>query len=284
MTRTFEDKPATRTRVPILLGLAGPSGSGKTCSALRLATGMQKVTGGEIFVIDTESKRSLHYAGNQFRFRHLEFGAPFSPLDYLAAIEHCVGKGASVVIVDSMSHEHEGPGGVLEMHDTETKRIAKAWNCSLEKAQFAAWAKPKSERQRLINTILQLGVNAIFCFRAKEKTKPEEKKLVNLGWMPICGDNLIYEMTASLLLPAGSKGNPVLKSTMQGEQQWIKIPRQCERMFGGQLNEKAGEALARWGAGETATPTIEDATSSSPVASDSEDTDAAPTREPGQEG
>jgi hypothetical protein len=259
MTRTFEDKPAVRTRVPILLGLAGPSGSGKTCSALRLATGMQKVCGGEIYVIDTESKRALHYAGGQFKFRHLEFGAPFSPLDYLAAIEHCVKKGATTVIVDSMSHEHEGPGGVLDMHEQEAQRLSQAWKCPLDKTQFAAWAKPKSDRQRLINTILQLGVNTVFCFRAKEKTKPDGKNLVELGWMPICGDNLIYEMTASLLLPAGSKGKPVISATRQGEQQWIKIPKQCEKMFGGQqLNEKIGEALARWGAGESETPPIVD--------------------------
>jgi len=258
MTRTFEDKPAVRTRVPILIGLAGPSGSGKTCSALRMATGMQKICGGETYVIDTESKRALHYAGKQFKFRHIEFGAPFSPLDYLAAIEHCVKKGASTVIVDSMSHEHEGPGGVLDMHEQEAQRITKAWQCGLEKAQFAAWAKPKGDRQRLINTILQLGVNTIFCFRAKEKTKPEGKKLIEMGWMPICGDNLIYEMTASLLLPAGSKGRPALSVSRQGEQQWIKIPKQCEGMFNCQLNEKTGEALARWGAGEAETPTIED--------------------------
>jgi hypothetical protein len=290
MTRTFEDKPALRTRVPILLGLAGPSNSGKTCSALRIASGMQKIVGGDIYVIDTESKRSLHYAGKQFKFRHIEFGAPFSPLDYLAAIEHCVKKGASSVIVDSMSHEHEGPGGVLDMHEQEAQRIAKAWNCSLDKAQFAAWAKPKADRQRLINTILQLGVNTIFCFRAKEKVKPNpdkasKERLLELGWMPICGDNLIFEMTASLLLPAGSKGRPVLRSSMQGEQQWIKIPRQCEGMFGGQLSEKTGEALALWGEGKTDTPVISDSPTELPSDQASEhstDPPAQQTREPGE--
>lgn len=245
---------------------------------------MQKVVGGEIFVIDTESNRSLHYAGGQFKFQHLPFNAPFAPLDYLAAIEHCVSNKATTVIVDSMSHEHEGPGGVLDMHDQETKRIAAAWKCPLEKAQFAAWAKPKSDRQRLINTILQLGVNTIFCFRAKEKTKPNpdksaREKLIGLGWMPICGDNLIYEMTASLLLPAGSKGHPMTKGQRPGEQEWIKVPRQCEGMFSGQLNEKVGEGLARWGAGESETLTIVDTPRPEP-----EPVGEPDFREPGQEG
>lgn len=260
--RTFEHRKATRGRIPTLLGLGGPSGSGKTCSALRLATGMRSVIGGEIFVIDTESDRSLHYAKN-FDFQHIQFTAPFAPLDYLAAIEHCVRNKASVVIVDSMSHEHDGPGGVLEMHDQETKRISKAWGCSIDKAQFSAWAKPKADRQRLISTILQLGVNAIFCFRAKEKVKPNpdknsKDKILDMGWMPICGDNLIFEMTASLLLPAGSKGYPMLKAQRPGEQEWIKIPRQCDGIFNGQLNEKTGISLAKWGNGETDTPEITD--------------------------
>jgi len=122
-TRSFEDRVAIRERVPLLIGLGGPSGSGKTFSALRLATGMQRVTGGEIYFIDTEARRALHYA-EQFNFRHVEFKAPFSPLDYLAAIEFCVKKAAGVVIVDSMSHEHEGPGGVLEWHEAELDRMA----------------------------------------------------------------------------------------------------------------------------------------------------------------
>ena len=123
--RTFTDQPAKRERVPLLVGLFGPSGSGKTYSALRLATGMQRITGGDIYGIDTESRRMLHYA-DDFTFKHLQFDAPFSPLDYLAAIDHCTKKGASIVIVDSLSHEHEGPGGVLEWHDAETKRLAAA--------------------------------------------------------------------------------------------------------------------------------------------------------------
>ena len=186
--RTFEDAPATRERVPLMVGLVGPSGGGKTMSALRLATGVQRVTGGEIFVIDTEARRSLHYA-KDFKFRHVPFSAPFGPLDYLAAIEHCVRRGAKVVIVDSMSHEHEGPGGVLESHAVETKRLAAAWKVTEKAAQMSAWAKPKGERRRMINSILQMPVSAIFCFRAKEKIKiVKGKDPEPLGFMPIAGE------------------------------------------------------------------------------------------------
>ena len=78
MARTFDDRPATREATPLLVGLVGPSGAGKTFSALRLATGVQRVVGGDIYFIDTEARRGLHYA-ERFTFRHLPFGAPFSP-------------------------------------------------------------------------------------------------------------------------------------------------------------------------------------------------------------
>ena len=49
---TFEDEPAVRGYTPQFVGIAGPSGSGKTLSALRMAAGMQRVTGGDVFLID----------------------------------------------------------------------------------------------------------------------------------------------------------------------------------------------------------------------------------------
>ena len=183
--RTFDDKPAARESVPLLIGLMGPSGGGKTFSALRLGTGMQRVSGGEIFVIDTEARRALHYA-DRFRFRHVVFEAPFSPLDYLAAIEHCVKRGAKTIIVDSMSHEHEGPGGVLEMHAAEVKRMAGGDTGKAERVKMLAWAKPKADRRRMINSILQVPCNFIFCFRAKEKLKIERgKEPEPRGFMPL---------------------------------------------------------------------------------------------------
>src|SRR6266849_4599710 len=78
MARKFEDRPAVREATPLLIGLVGPSNSGKTFSALRLATGIQRVSGGDIWGIDTESRRMLHYA-DKFKFRHVPFGAPFGP-------------------------------------------------------------------------------------------------------------------------------------------------------------------------------------------------------------
>lgn len=251
MGRTFEVKLAVRERVPLLLGLVGPSGSGKTYSALRLATGIQRVSGGDVFVIDTEARRALHYA-DKFRFQHLPFGAPFGPLDYLAAVEHCVAKGAKVIVIDSASHEHEGPGGVLEIHD-------KAMGGDLKKS-MSAWIGAKSQRQRFINTMLQLDCNFVLCFRAKEKLRiVRGKEPEPRGWQPIAGPEYVYEMIAKFLLLPGCNGVPSFKPEYEDERAMVKIPEQFRAMLSEprQLSEDIGATLATWAAGiPSATPAI----------------------------
>lgn len=254
ITRVFEDRPATRDKVPLLIGLMGPSGSGKTFSALRLATGIQSVCGSEIYFIDTEARRALHYA-DRFKFRHMEFGAPFGSLDYLAAIQHCVKRGASVVIVDSMSHEHEGPGGVLEQHEQQLDKMAGQDFGKRNSMNLLAWAKPKAERRQLINSLLQLNCNFIFCFRAKEKAKPVKKDgktaIENQGWMPIAGEEFVYEQTVNCLLLPGSNGVPTWQSEEPGERAMMKLPQQFRdlMMHRSALSEDIGRHMAEWARG-----------------------------------
>lgn len=252
--RSFSDSPAVRSQVPLFVGLVGPSSSGKTFSALRLATGMQRSTGGEIFVIDTEASRSLHYA-DRFKFRHVPFAAPFDPLSYLAAVQHCAAKGAKVIVIDSASHMHEGPGGTLEAHEEECQRLAKLWNTSTDKAKMSAWQKPKSELRRFLNEILQMRVNIIFCYRAKEKVKVEASgKPKPLGFMPIAGEEMIYESTVNCLLYPNSGGAPSWHPDEIGEKAIIKLPEQFRDLFSKSrpLDEDTGEALAKWAGGASA--------------------------------
>lgn len=248
--REFIDKPASRESTPILIGIMGPSGGGKTYSALRLATGIQKVSGGDIGFIDTEARRALHYA-DKFKFRHLDFKAPFGPLDYLAAIEHFTKAGVKTIIVDSMSHEHEGEGGVLDQHE----RIMGG----NEAKSMAAWAKPKSERRRLINGILQLQVNLVFCFRAKEKIKMARNQAGKLvmspqGWMPIAGEEFLFEQTLNVLLLPKANGIPEWNPTEPGERLMTKLPEQFFSLFSESkpLDESTGRALAEWAKGSNA--------------------------------
>lgn len=266
--REFTANDAKREHVPLLIGLTGPSGGGKTYSALRLATGIQTVTGGDIYFIDTESRRALHYA-DSFKFKHVPFSAPFGSLDYLAALKFCVAQGAKVVIVDSMSHEHEGPGGMVDLHDQIALRMSGGDAAKLERVKMLAWSEPKQKRRALINGILQLNANFIFCFRAKNSSKPVKGKngkteVESLGFMPIAGEEFVFEQTLNALLLPAAGGVPTWQSDAIGERTMIKLPEQFAslRDYKGPLDEKVGKKLALWAAGK-ARPGKQEATEQS---------------------
>jgi len=252
-TRRFTSSPAVRASIPLWIGLYGTSGAGKTYSALRLARGIHSVVGGKIAVADTESGRALHYA-DEFQFQHYPFDPPFGPLDYLALLEQMKADGVTVAIIDSASHEHEGQGGVLEMHEEETERLAKKWKTTLDKAQMSAWATPKKQRRQLIQSALRMPLHIAWCFRAKEKLDVRPgKPPINKGFMPIAGDELVYEMAMTALLLPGAGGVPTWQSAEIGERQMIKLPHWAREMIrSGPLSEETGAALARWAQGDTA--------------------------------
>lgn len=253
--RVWEDREAVPGKRPLLIGIAGPSGTGKTYSALRLATGIQKERGGEIWMIDTEAGRGLHYA-EWFRYRYLPFEAPYPSSAYTSAVKHCVSKGARTIIIDSMSHEHESVGGVLEMHDSEKKRLAAEWKTTEKAADMAAWGLPKKLRAQMTFelTHLPIDVSLIFCFRAKKKIKlpPKgsgSKEPIDLGYTAIAGEELLFEMTASCLLLPGADGYPEWEPDFPGERSAVKIPRQFRGILDGQLSEEMGQLMARWAEG-----------------------------------
>lgn len=255
--RQFEVNTARRERVPLLVGLTGPSGGGKTYSALRLATGIQQVTGGDIYFVDTESRRALHYA-DRFDFKHVPFEPPFGSLDYLVALQYCVGQGAGVVIVDSMSHEHEGPGGMVDLQEQIVQRMAGDDYAKRERVKMLAWAEPKAKRRQLINGILQLNCNFIFCFRAKNVSKPVKNpqtgknEVQQMGYMPIAGEEFVFEQTLNALLLPGAGGVPTWFPDEKGERTMVKLPEQFKGLSQRQrpLDENVGKHLAMWARGD----------------------------------
>src|SRR5262245_49783223 len=238
----------------------GPSGGGKTFSALRLATGIQSVTGGDIYGIDTEARRMLHYA-DTFKFKHMQFDPPFGSLDYLAAIRQCVKSGAGVIIIDSMSHEHDGVGGLLDTHESELDRLAGEDYQKRERMKFLAWQKPKAARRELINGITQLNASFIFCFRAKNSLRPVKNQagkveMIPQGFLPISGEELIFEMIVNLLLLPKAGGIPTWQSNHMGEKAMIKEAHQFKRLFheARPLDEAHGKFLAEWVNGKVTVP------------------------------
>lgn len=260
-TDEFKPQRSERRRVPLWIGAAGPSGSGKTLSMLRLGEGIRRVVGGRMAVIDTENGRSLHYApppgqkpipGRTFDFDWYDFKPPYNPLRFLHAWESAVKHGATVIVTDAMTHEHNGIGGFLEMHAAETQRIAGDDWKKAERVKMLCWQKPKSERLAAKNGALQLQAHFLFGFRAREKLKlvkggePEK-----LGLMPDGGEEWLYEMTAQCLLRPRANGVPTWRSDETGEKLMMKLPEQFKHLLtsGEPLSEDMGEAMAKWADG-----------------------------------
>lgn len=246
---SFQFKPAIREQVGLLIGLAGGTGSGKTFSAMRLASG---ISGGKPFaVIDTEAGRALHYA-DQFKFDHGDLKPAFTPQAYAEAIFAADAAGYPVIVVDSVSHEWSGTGGVLEMHEDELDRMAGDDFAKRERVKMAAWIKPKMDHKKMVQRLLQVRAHLILCFRAEEKVEmvKENGKLVIQpkvsltginGWMPVCEKNLPFELTASFLLTADAPGMP----------KPIKLEAQHRPMFplDKPIDEESGRKVAAWSKG-----------------------------------
>ena len=110
----MELRKTNRSQAKIRLALQGPSGSGKTYSSLLIAYGLCK-DWNKIAVIDTENKSADLYA-HLGEYNVITLTAPFSPERYIEAIETCEQEGIEVIIIDSLSHEWEGDGGILDTH------------------------------------------------------------------------------------------------------------------------------------------------------------------------
>ena len=260
--RVFPISQASRGSTRVLLGLFGPSGSGKTTSALTLATGLVDVEQrGHITVIDTEGRRALHYAGD-YAFRHLDMTPPFGSLDYLDAIQQAVSDGARVVVLDSASHEHEGEGGVLESHDEEVERRARGDERRAKAVSMQAWIKPKSEHNKLVNALQQLDCHFLLCYRAKRKLDlrrgvPEDER--DMGWWPVGGERMVFEMLANILLLPADPGMPVYQTDNPKQRDALKCAfltrRQGSPFASGQrITAEHGRWLARWCRGDADGP------------------------------
>jgi hypothetical protein len=259
----YEAKEArAESPVPLLIGLTGPSGSGKTFSALRIATGIREIVGGEIFVVDTEQRRALHYA-DRFDFQHVNFEAPFGALDYLEALRFCKTQGAGVVVIDSCSHEHDGPGGLLEQHEAYLDKIDPSGNDWKKRAQQAipGWAKVKGGRRKLIASITtELNMPVIFCFRAKKSIEVVRGgNPIDKGYTSIGAAEWLFELVLNALLLPGAAGVPTWRSDLKGENEAIKLPEQFRAIAdrGGPMTEAIGRSLAKWAAGTSSSGKVE---------------------------
>ena len=235
------------------LGIGGPSRSGKTYSSLRVATGIAEGLKGKIFLIDTDNEFSLDYA-DDFKFQIVDFQPPFTAERYLEAVQFCEAEGAAIIVVDQMSHEQTGPGGVLERQQEVEIELAAKWKTTRDKAKAASWNVAKTiPHGKFVSYITRVKQPMIFNFRAKDKVKiakdPQGKQeWIHLGFTPICTEQFDYEMTAMVILPPNSDGKP------DKELSEIRKPLRSIMRLDDQLDESLGQRLAQWAAGKSNAP------------------------------
>lgn len=181
---------ATRKTAKLRLAITGPSGSGKTTGALIIA----RELGSKIACIDTEHGSASLYA-DLADFDVLELGAPYSPERYIAAIKDAEQAGYEVLIIDSVTHEWSGAGGVLEILD----EVARA---KFRGNTWSAWNELTPRHRKFIDTILQSKMHIICTGRSKTETVQTEengkKKVAKLGMKTEQREGFEYEMSVVL--------------------------------------------------------------------------------------
>ncbi len=199
-------REAQRGGARIVIGIAGISGSGKTYSALQLAWGLANGNASKVGLLDTENKRGSLYAdilkdksGKVNRFLIGDLDPPFSPQRYIDAILEFQAAGVEVLVIDSVSHEWSGLGGVIEIVNSFPKAVL-------------GWNKATPEHRRFVNVALQCDMHIIVCVRAAQKTDwTDPKNPKALGLVPIQREDFMFEMTASMMMWSGGQSRDILK-------------------------------------------------------------------------
>lgn len=182
---------ATKSNATIKMALTGPSGSGKTYSALLLAKGL----GGRTALLDTEyGSASLYSDIFDFDTWDEEDPSGFPPEYFIRVIKEAEAAGYNNLIIDSLTHEWNGRGGVLELLDSLTRTKYKG-------NSFIAWSELTPRHTKLIETIVGSKMNIIATMRSKteyvlnkdEKSGKQLPQKVGVG--TIQRDGVDYEFT-----------------------------------------------------------------------------------------
>ncbi|WP_412987664.1 AAA family ATPase [Pontimicrobium sp. IMCC45349] len=219
-------KQSKRQNVKLRLGISGASGFGKTHSALLLAYGMTQ-DWSKVAVIDTENSSASLYS-NLGAFNVLDLSEPYSPERYIEAIETCEKANMEVIIIDSITHEWQGKGGCLQIHEKLGGR-------------FQDWAKVSPRHQAFIDKILQSSCHVITTTRRKidyslDVGSNGRTQVVKHGTKEITREGFEYELTVNFELV--------------NDQHLAKASKDRTNLFSDRpefvITSKTGEKLLKW--------------------------------------
>ena len=228
-------RKAERERESLKMAIAGPAGSGKTHSALKIAEGL--AGGGKIFVADTENSRaSLETEKSGIpEFFIAPVSPPYKPETFIEIMDHALKEGANVLIIDTLSHEWEGDGGILEQKE------------ALEAARpnvnsWANWARVMPPHNRLRNRILAYPIHLIVTLRTKTDWVVDGKNPVKVGLKPLQREGVEYDFIIVMNLDQESHNARISKdstSLFDGRGEFTPDQETGERIFEW-LNKGAG--------------------------------------------
>ncbi|WP_422853800.1 AAA family ATPase [Flavobacterium sp.] len=167
------------------MALQGASGSGKTYGALLLAFGLCG-DWSKIAIIDSENHSSELYA-HLGRYQVLHIEPPFTPERYVEAIKVCEQADIEVIVIDSISHEWVGIGGILDAHS------------NMPGNSYTNWAKLTPRHNSFVQHMLQSPIHIIGTIRSKQEYVLSEKngKQVpeKVGMKGVTRSGMDYEFT-----------------------------------------------------------------------------------------
>lgn len=173
---------AQRKRAKIKMALQGPSGSGKTMSALLIAYGLVG-DWNKIAVVDSENFSASLY-DHLGCYQTLALKLPFTPEQFIEAIEVCEKAGIECIVLDSITHAWEN---LLDYHS------------SLQGNSFTNWGKITPRHNDFVQKILQSPCHIISTIRTKQDYVLNEKngKIIpeKVGLKSVQRDGLEYEFT-----------------------------------------------------------------------------------------
>jgi len=230
----FEIQKAKRELIWVKVALMAASGGGKSYSSLRLATGMLEELkklgleqNGKILLGNTEQKRGLYYA-NEFSYDIANIHAPHEPEMYVDFIRYAVEQDYPILILDSTSHEWEGKGGCLELHQQAG-------------GNYPAWAKVTPRHNKFLIEIADSPIHIIATMRGKDQyvmeTDDNRKttiKKVGLGAKQ--REGFEYEFTTTFMIDQKTNLAESQKDNTHIFEEDLNV----------KLTEEHGKRLVRW--------------------------------------
>jgi len=191
----------------------------------------------KVGVIDTENGSADLYS-HLGDFSVYELEPPFTPERYIEAIEAFEQSGIEVLIIDSVTHEWDGKGGLLEANErvAQTKFKGNTWS---------AWSVTTPRHQNFIEAITHSKLHIITTARSKTDTVQVDGKIKKLGMKDIQREGFEYELTLAFNIDRDFH-----LATASKDRTGLFIDREAF-----EISEKTGEEIAEWNKSGAKAPT-----------------------------